>query len=213
MVKDLIIIGAGNPDIVRLIEDINADKLSFNLLGFTEIDERMIGNKFWGYPILGNDAILNTERFKNAMIINNTYASQKVRKLTNAKFESYFDRFCNLIHPSVRLGKIEMGRGNIIADGIVIQSGVKIKNHNIIHSNTIISHETIIGSNCLFSVNVTIGSRSIIGDFCYFGISSTTIPELTISDGCYIGGGSVLINSLKENSKVFGNPARLLPNK
>jgi len=211
MLKDLIVMGAGNPDIIRLIEDINSEKKQFNFIGFTDKRVDLIGKDFWGYPIIGNDNIFDDNKYNNVFLINNTYSSQNVREITNDKLIRFKDRLCNLVHPTVRIGKSKIGVGNIIADGVVIQNGVSIDDNNIIHSNTIISHETYIGSNCLFSVNVTIGSRSRIGNFCYFGISSTTIPELTIADFSYIGGGAVLFFNLNKGCKVFGNPARILP--
>ncbi|MFA7450092.1 MAG: hypothetical protein WCY79_00865 [Bacteroidales bacterium] len=211
MIKDLIVVGAGNPDIVRIIEDINREKTTFNFLGFTDKNQKLHGELFLGYPILGNDNLLEDEKYKHAFIVNNIYSTQEARKKTNENLIKYKERYCNIIHPTARVGSINIGEGNIIADGVIVQSCVRIGNYNVIHSSTIISHETVIGNNNLFSVNVTIGSRSQIGDYCYFGISATTLPVLTIEDGCYIGGGSVLCNSIKSNSKVFGNPARFLP--
>ncbi len=58
MVKDLVVVGSGGLDIVRLIEDINADKETYNFLGFLEEDESKIGTEILGHPVLGNDDLL-----------------------------------------------------------------------------------------------------------------------------------------------------------
>ena len=39
MVKDLIVVGSGGVDIIKLIEDINSEKRIYNFLGFLEKDE------------------------------------------------------------------------------------------------------------------------------------------------------------------------------
>jgi len=209
--NDLLVIGAGNPDIVRLIEDINLEKSKFNFLGFLEKNKTLHNTEFCGYPILGDDTMLDNKNFSKILLINNVYKNQAVRKVTTEKLNKYNNRFCNLIHPSSHIRNINMGIGNIVGDNVIIQSGVKIGNHNIIHSASVISHETIIGNNCLISVNVAIGSRNKIGNFCFFGISSCSFPNVIIEDFAFIGGGAAVANNIKKNKTVFGNPARILP--
>lgn len=211
MVKDLIVIGAGNPDIIRIVEDINSEKKIYNFIGFLEKNKKLFNTEFWGYPILGSDELLDKKPFSDSFIVNNVYYNQNVRKMTFEKLKAYENRFCNLIHPSTHYRNIKIGKGNIIADGVIIQSGSKIGDHNMIHSGTIISHETEIGDNCLFSVKVTIGSRSQIGNFCFFGIASCTLPQLQFKDFAFISGGTVVFNNVKENYTVLGNPAKLVP--
>ena len=58
MLKDIVVVGSGGLDIVRLIEDINADKPTYNFIGFLEEDASKIGTEILGYPVLGNDDLL-----------------------------------------------------------------------------------------------------------------------------------------------------------
>lgn len=212
MIKDLIVIGSGNPDIVRLIEDINSEKKEYNFIGFVEKDESLYKTEKFGYPILGGDDQLQKGELKNSFLINNVYASQDIRQSTYNQISILpRERFCNLIHPTVKLHLNTMGVGNLIYDFVSIQSKTIIGDHNIIHSASIIGHESIIGDNNLISVNVSLGSRTQIGNFCFFGIGSILLPSLSIVDFTYIGGGAVIFNHVKQKSTLFGNPARVLP--
>jgi len=211
VLKDIVIIGAGNPDIIRLINDINIEKNRYNILGITEKDTKFHGNEIWGYPILGGDDILEKKVFRNVLIVNNVYKDQNARMVVSKKLERYEYQFCNLIHPSSRVGNLKIGLGNTIFDGVIIQSGSEIGNYNILHSASVIGHETIVGDNCLISVGVSVGSRNVIGDYCFFGIASCSYPGLKICDFTFIGGGAVVSRDVSEQCTLFGNPARVIP--
>ena len=211
MIKDLAIIGSGNPDIVRLIDEINLDKKQFNLIGFLETDEALYNTEKYGYPVLGNDNLILTSKMKNVFLINNVYSNQEVRKRTYSQISNLpRDRFCNLVHPTVQLHKNSMGVGNIIYDYVVMQTLTVIGDHNIIHTASIIGHETKIGNNIHMAGRVTIGSRAFVGDYCYFGIGSILLSKLNIVDETFVGAGAIIIKNVKQKCTLFGNPARVL---
>ena len=79
MVKDLIVIGSGGLDIVRLIEDINLDKKTYNFLGFLEREESKIGTEILGYPVLGNDDLL-LGKLKNCVVVNNVMHTTRIHE-------------------------------------------------------------------------------------------------------------------------------------
>lgn len=212
MVKDLVIMGSGNPDIVRLIDDINSEKKEYNFIGFLEKDESLHNTEKYGYPILGNDDLIQKQEMKNVFLINNVYSSQEVRQRTQNQICAIpRERFCNLIHPTVKPHANIMGVGNIIYDYVVLQSKTIIGDHNILHTASIIGHESMIGNNILMAGSVTIGSRAKVGDFCFFGIGSVLLSTLSVVDYTFVGGGAVIINNVKQKCTLFGNPARVLP--
>jgi len=212
MIKDLAVIGSGNPDIVRLIEEINEDKKCYNFIGFLENDESLYNTEKYGYPVLGNDDLMYKEEMKNVFLINNVYSNQESRQRTyNQICDLPRERFTNLIHPNVKLHRNIMGVGNIIYDFVVMQTKTTIGDHNIIHTSSIIGHETIIGNNNHLAGRVTIGSRAKIGDYCFFGIGSILLSGLSVVDFTFVGGGAVIINNIKQKCTLFGNPARVLP--
>ena len=87
MVKDLVIVGSGGIDIVRLIENINADKPTFNLIGFLEKDQTKIGTEILGYPVLGDDDLLLT-RFSRCAVVNNVMHTPRIHEKITKKLIS-----------------------------------------------------------------------------------------------------------------------------
>ena len=206
MMKDLVIVGTGGWDVIPLIEDINAEKQSFNLLGFLEKDESKHGTDLYGYPILGGDELLLTE-FKNCAVVNNVMHTTRVHEIiTQTLIQKYsINDFPNLIHPTVRTKYSTFGQGNIIYPGAFIGMGVKIGSFNIIERATI-GHETIIGNYNLLATCL-IGSRCKIGDYNLIGNSASITNNVKMENDNEIGTGAVLMKKIKPSKHMLGNPA------
>lgn len=206
--KDLIIIGTGNHDIVRLIETINDVQMQYNLLGFLEQDSTKFGTSIMGYPVLGPDSLLMKE-YNHCAVVNNVMATPKLHLSIYKRLRCDFgiNDFPSLIHPSVCTKYVEIGEGNVIYENVVIGTDVRIGNYNLIYSHTSIGHEAQIGESNLLAFNVVIGARTKVGDCNLFANSSTMSLGTTLGDYNSIGVGSVLVSSLGSNQSVLGNPA------
>jgi UDP-3-O-[3-hydroxymyristoyl] glucosamine N-acyltransferase len=207
--KDLVVLGTGNIDIVRLIEDINDDKKIYNFLGFLEKNESLIGTEILGYPVLGNDDYLDS-KFSHCAIINNIMNTPQMHKIIAKNiYEKYrITNLPNLIHPSINRQYVTLGnKGNIIYKSVDLATRVKIGNFNIMYPGTNIGHETEIGDSNLFALNVTVGARTHIGDENVFGNSSTISLGINVGNENLVGVGSVVIRNIYNNESLLGNPA------
>lgn len=210
-IQDIVIVGSGNPDIIRLIEDINDRQKTYNILGFLEKAPELIGQKVLSYPILGDDTLLSLE-FTNCCVVNNVMAStrlhDKIAEMIQTSHSN--DLIPNLIHPSVNKKYVEFGYGNIIYENVCIGVDASIGSFNIIYPGTIIGHQAKIGCHCLFAASTIASARTTIGDRVFFGNKSMVIPTKSICDDSFIGAGSVVIHSINRPKAVFGNPAKEL---
>ena len=55
-----------------------------------------------------------------------------------------------------------------------------------------------------------IGGNAVIGDYVSIGLNATVMPKVQIEEGAYIGAGAVVMNDVKKNEVVVGNPAKYL---
>lgn len=208
MVKDLVVIGSGGLDIVRLIEDINSDSNEFNFIGFLEKDQSKIGQEVLGYPILGTDDLL-INKFSHCCVVNNVIQTTKIHEIVTKNLREIYhvNNFPNLIHPTSKYVYFGIGEGNIIYEHVTFGAASSIGNFNILYPNTSIGHETKVGDSNLLALNVNIGARSEIGNRNLFGNASVVSLGLQIGDDNQLGVGSVLIDNLGCNSSLLGNPA------
>lgn len=208
MIKDLVVVGSGGLDIVRLIEDINSETKEYNFLGFLEKDKLKIGQEVLGYPILGTDDLL-LDKLSHCCVVNNVIQTTQIHeKVTNNLREIYhINNFPNLIHPTSKYVYFGLGEGNIIYEHVSFGAASFIGNFNILYPNTSIGHETKVGDYNLMALNVNIGARSKIGNRNLFGNASVVSLGLNIGDDNQLGVGSVLIDNLDSKNSMLGNPA------
>lgn len=206
MVKDLVVVGSGGINIVRLIEDINSEKKLYNFIGFLEKDENRHGKDVLGYPVLGGDELLRTE-LKHCVVINNVMATPRIHEVITKKLNSEFGitEFPNLVHPSVNLSHVTIGIGNLIYPNTILEPLSRIGDFNNIF-NAYVAHETIVGDYNLMA-NSFIGSRTTIGSYNLFGNRCCVHNLCKVGDDNLIGVGAVVIKHVKSGQRLMGNPA------
>lgn len=206
MIKDLVVVGTGGLGIVDLIADINAEKPTFNLIGFLEKDSSKHGTEVLGVPVLGGDDLLLTE-YKHCSVVNNVMANPRLHEvITKMLIEKYeVVDFPNLVHPNVERRHSSMGIGNIIYAHSKLSQLVSIGDFNISYS-TQIGHETKIGNYNLMA-RTTFGSRCKIGNFNLFGNMSVVTNSCKVGDDNVIGVCSVVMQHIKNGHRLLGYPA------
>ena len=201
MVKKIIIIGCGGHS--KILIDIILSLNNYEIVGF--YDDNIIG-LFYNYPIFGkvNEIVNDSECYYIIGIGNN-----KIRKFI---FEKYnFLNWDTLIHPNSIISRnATIKKGSVVCAGSVIQTEVIIGENCIINTNCNVDHESLIGNHSSICPGSVICGRVIIEDFCFIGANSTIIEKLQIGYGSIIGAGSVIIRNVLPNSKVVGNPGKII---
>lgn len=118
--------------------------------------------------------------------------------------------FPTIIAPSVKHYKEHnvYGVGNIICDGSILTTNIKLGNFVHLNLNTTVGHDTeiqdfsTISPGCNISGNVNIGKRS------FLGTNSTILEELTICEDAVIGANAVVVKNITEAGVYVGIPAK-----
>ena len=206
MIKDIVAVGSGGIDIVHLIEDINANKKTYNFLGFLEEDITKIGTEILGYPVLGNDDLLLDE-LSHCSVINNVMHTTRVHEIITDKIINKYkiNDFPNLVHPDVDLRGVKIGSGNIIYRNNSFGPNTRLGSFNIFYFATI-GHETTLGDYNLIAKS-TIGARCRIGSFNLLGNSTTLSNNVKLGDDNEVGVGSVVMKNYQNGHHLLGYPA------
>lgn len=206
----VVLIGAANPETIRVIEAVKRASPNFDVHGFIDNDPGKQGHSFYGIPILGGNDLVPKLAADGIRFVNLITGS------TTARYEVTLDivrkggMLTNLIHPSVDLTLTRWGVGNYVQEGVVTQAEVQIGDNSSIHMGSLIGHESKVGNSVFIAHAVSISGCCEINDGCFIGTNATILPRLKIGKWCVVGAGSVVTKNVPDYSVVVGNPARVI---
>lgn len=119
--------------------------------------------------------------------------------------------FISLVHPSAILGgNIQLGNGVVLCPRVTLTADITIGDFVAINCHSSAGHDVVIGDWATISghCDLTGNTRYGVGAFLATGVR--IVPGKSIGDFSYVGAGAVVIRSVKDGQKVFGNPARVL---
>lgn len=198
--RNIIIVGAGG--------------MASNIVDFFNLEEKIHhyyddpqkkGEKVHGVPV-------SLESMKDANYISVIGDPRHKRKMVERVQRSIFKpRWGHLIHKDTFMGKsVFVGYDVVIQPYSNIYSRVNIGNHVLICGGARIGHDTKIGDYCTLSPEVAIAGGCDIGEGVFVGINSTIKDGIKVGVGAIIGAGAVVVDHVRENTVVVGNPAKYM---
>ncbi len=213
--KKLIIYGAGKlaRDALDIIERINQEKPSWELLGFIDDNKNLWGSYIDGYPV--SDPVHTLSQLKEDFYIICCIVDPKARAyIVKNRIQEIGLKLTNLIAPSVRIPKdVEIGLGTMIWPGVHIGRNVKLGSSNLIFFNTILAHDLNTGDYATILASVTISGHCKIGNQCLLGAGVTLHPNVSVGDGSTVGIGTTLTKSVEAHKTVYDLPRQILMDK
>ncbi len=201
--KDLIILGTGvhGAEMVEIVERVNADKKTWNLLGFLSFDKVQKGQSFNQTPVLGSfDQILD---FPNSFFVPNN----KWNRSTYLPM----DRVASLVDPSAFVSRTaQMGKGVVLYPYCYVGLQARIGDFVFSLSHSVVNHDVVLESGVILTSGVTLAGSVHVEEDCYLGQACTVREKLRIGKRSLIGMGAVVTKNVEPNSVMTGNPAKKL---
>lgn len=184
----------------------------YEIVGFVSRD-KVKGDKFRGYQILGQDEVLLEYKEKGvdrAVIGVGGYKDNSLRAKIYFKIKSFGFQIVNAIHPSATISPtVSMGDGVVVFPGVIINTDVKVGNNVIIATGASVDHETIIEDHVLISAGVTVGGYNCIQEGALLALGSKVISGIKIGKNAFVAAGAVVVKDIGNNERVFGIPAKI----
>lgn len=208
--KNLIIIGASDwgIEVFSWLDHLSQFNREWKFKGFLDDNLGALDGKKGVGSLRVLDTIIAYEIQLNDVFIcaiANPIIKEKLVEIINRKG----GEFINLIHPSVIFYKNNsIGVGNIICPYTVISNSVCLGNHIGINIGVSIGHDVEIGDFCQISSQCDLTGYVKLDKCVFLGSSVSIKPKVKVGANSYLGVGSIVLRNIKENSKVFGNPAK-----
>lgn len=200
--------GGNGRDSLCSIFAINSISKEWDILGFIDDNNEVVGRVCCGISVIGGREILYQipESYILAVPGNSLDHIKRAGIIDGLNIDK--DRFITIIHPNVvKASDAHIGYNNLIMANTVIGSNVKIGNHCIMLPNSVVGHDSVIGDYSCVGANVSISGSVVIGEAAYIGSGSSIKDNLSIGAGSLIGIGSNVIRDVSSLQIVAGNPA------
>jgi sugar O-acyltransferase (sialic acid O-acetyltransferase NeuD family) len=208
-IQPVVVYGAGGHgrETAQLIEDINAHRARWDVLGFVDDDPSTHGREINGLPVLGGLDWLRGEG-RNARIALGVGSPTAKRRIV-ARVGSDAQRFITIVHPTVRLCRwLEIGPGTAIAAGTMLTVNIHIGAFVTVNRVCNISHDCRVGDFATIAPATNLSGAVRVGSGSDVGSGVTTVQGVSIGDWTIIGAGAVIASDVPANCTAVGVPAR-----
>jgi sugar O-acyltransferase (sialic acid O-acetyltransferase NeuD family) len=210
-VRPLVFLSAGgtSADVLGFVDDLNAQELRFDPIGFLDDAAAKQGTTFCGLPVLGT--LPDVTKFPGVQFVNclGSPANYWLRGQVADALGLAPQRFATLVHPSAVISRhSSIGDGTIVYPYAFIGSATRLGRQTLVMSHASINHEVIIGEFAIIASGAVILGKVTLGAHSYIGAGASVRQGLSVGERSLIGMGSVVVEDVGPDSIAMGIPAK-----
>jgi len=117
----------------------------------------------------------------------------------------------NVIDPHAVISKTaNIGNGIFASKGVLVNAFSKIGNFTILNTGCIIEHECEVGVATHIAPGAVLAGNVKVGNRTFIGANAVIKQGVIIGNDVIIGAGAVVLHDVESNSKLVGNPGKLI---
>lgn len=207
--KEIVIVGAGGfgRELLLWIKAINKVAPKWRIKGFIDDNAKALDGCECDYEVIGR---IQDYRPAKDEVFACAIAEPRTKEKVVSLLKSRGAVFERVIHPTASTGEFnKIGEGVVMYPRAGLTVNIQIGDFVTLLSSGI-GHDVVVGDYATISSNCGINGKVRIGKRVFLASNIVIVPGRTIGDDAYVGAGSVVIRNVRENTKVFGNPAKVV---
>ncbi|WP_312469060.1 acetyltransferase [Neobacillus sp.] len=204
----LIIVGAGG--LARMIYSWLTDftDQSWEPIGFISDNLNLLDGYNYDLPIISS---IREYRPEIDHVLVMAIADPKTKLAIAKELEERGARFITLIHSTAIIGKnVEIGNGSVICPRAILTCDIQLGSFVLLNLSVTIGHDVNIGNGCTINSHSDVTGCAQLGTGVFLGSHAVITPSVKVRDFAKIGAGSVAVKQVKQDTTVFGIPAKLI---
>ena len=210
MVKKIVLIGAGGfgKEVAYILEKINRQQKSYELLGFLDDGKQFhSGFDINGIPWLGDSTWILAH--KDEVVCNCTIGNASVKARIQRNLTEQGVRFETIIDKTAKIAKYtEIGPGCVLYGNVGVSVNCRVGAGVLLNEGVVVGHDTVIGDFTTIMSGTGISGACTIGEEVNIGGHAFIVPGKKIGDKARIAAGSIVFSNVRAGTTVLGNPAK-----
>jgi sugar O-acyltransferase (sialic acid O-acetyltransferase NeuD family) len=213
-VRPLLVIGSGGfgRETVEVVRAINAERPTWDLLGFLDDDRALHGAEIDGVPVLGAIDDARTRFGFTALVVCTGHPGNYLsRKRIVDHLDLPATRYATLVHPTAVLPSgVELGVGTVLLAGVIATTAIRIGSHVAVMPDVVFTHDDIVEDFATFGAGVRLAGRVHVERGAYVGSGALVREDRRIGAWALVGMGAVVTRDVPPGEMWAGVPARRL---
>lgn len=204
----LYILGAGGfaREIYSYLAESDFIYNSSRFVGFLDDNPKALDGFGLSHKIVGDLKNINLKATDRLII---AIANPAIKEQIFEFYNSDNGSIISYIHPTAIIGHdVSVGVGTVFGPYSMATTNVTLGRGCTINAFSSIGHDAILGDFCTLSGHCDVTGNVKLGDKVFMGSHASIIPNVEVGSGAVIGAGSLVIRKVKENTTMFGNPAK-----
>lgn len=212
--KKLLLLGGGGH--CKSVLDVLKETKYYSEISIIDSEDR-VGSRVLNCEIIGTDDDLELyfeNGYGDAFVTLGSMGNYSRREELHKKLKDIGFFIPNVISKNAIVSDyVDMGEGNFIGKGAIVNAGSRIVDQVIINTAAIIEHDCCIDSFVHIAPNSTLSGNVKIKKGTHIGTGAVVIQNRTIGSDTIIGAGSVVVSNISGSSIAYGNPCKEMKNK
>jgi len=210
-VRPLVVIGSGGfgRETVEAVRAVNAERATWDLVGFLDDDFSLLGKVMEGLPVLGpiDDA---RDRLGSVALVVCTGGPRNyfTRKRIVERLGLPAARYATIVHPTVSLSSTSVvGHGSVLLANVVATASVTLGAHVAVMPGVVFTHDDVVEDYATFGAGACLAGRVHVEQGAYVGSGALIREDRTVGAWALVGMGAVALRDIPTREVWAGVPA------